>query len=423
MIIEFGVKNFRSIKDLQVLSMVAAPIKSKYPKLDQNNTIRISDKLSLLRSAAIYGANGSGKSNIVKAVIAMLVFIRDSFKDDKVGERMTEPFVLNVETAEAPTFFQLTFICQEIKYRYGFEVYKNKVISEWLFGTPEKKEVYFFIREENEIRINENQFGEGKDLISKTSESNLFLNICKAFNGPVSKKITDFFSQRIVISTGVNDTAFRETTQSLMSQKLYKDKILSMLNVADFGVQDIRKIRLTAEKLPQDTPPKELRSDASAGKNEFILVGRPVFDTDGTQKGNRTWMFDSQESDGTQKFFNYTGAVLDTLDDGGTLILDEFDARLHPLLTKKLVEMFQNPSVNKNGAQLIFVTHDTNLLDNTLMRRDQIYFTEKNRFLETQLYSLAEFKGIRNDASYEKDYIKGKYGAIPFLGNFGKLFE
>ena len=132
---------------------------------------------------------------------------------------------------------------------------------------------------------------------------------------------------------------------------------------------------------------------------------------------------DSQESDGTLKFFNYSGAILDALEEGGTLIIDEFDARLHPLLTQKLVKMFNSPVSNKKNAQLIFVTHDTNLLDNSLLRRDQIYFTEKNKRSETVLYSLADFKGIRNDASYEKDYIKGKYGAIPFLGNFEKLFE
>ena len=132
---------------------------------------------------------------------------------------------------------------------------------------------------------------------------------------------------------------------------------------------------------------------------------------------------DDHESDGTQKIFNYSGVITTTLMSGMALFLDEFDARLHPMLTKKIVEMFNSPILNKNGAQLIFVTHDTNLLDNTLLRRDQIYFTEKNKMQETVLYSLADFKGVRNDASYEKDYISGKYGAIPFLGDFEKLFQ
>ena len=132
---------------------------------------------------------------------------------------------------------------------------------------------------------------------------------------------------------------------------------------------------------------------------------------------------DGHESDGTQKFFNYSGVITYDLIYGSALFLDEFDARLHPMLTKKIVEMFNSPTLNKNGAQLVFVTHDTNLLDNSLLRRDQIYFTEKNKMQETVLYSLADFKGIRNDASYEKDYINGKYGAIPFLGDFEKLFQ
>jgi AAA15 family ATPase/GTPase len=422
MIIEFSVKNYRSIKELQTLSLIAAQIKSKNQELDINNLIPVSEKLSLLKSVAIYGANGSGKSNLVKALIMMFIFIDKSFQEDELGKRIIEPFAFDKTSFQEPTFFQLIFICDQVKYRYGFEVKENTVVNEWLFGTPGKKEVYYFLREGAKIQINDDKFEEGKGLVDKTSSSNLFLNVCKAFNGSVSKQILDFFRFRIGISAGVNDTAFRESTLKLIKDEVIKQQIISLLNVADFGIQDISNKRISAADLP-DSSPAELRKKVADETWEFLLSKRPVFNESGEVIGQRELLMESQESDGTLKFFNYSGAILDALMDGGALFIDEFDARLHPMLTRKIIEMFNSNKMNKNGAQLVFVTHDTNLLDNSIMRRDQIYFTEKNKLSQTVLYSLADFKGVRNDASYEKDYINGKYGAIPFLGNFDKLFE
>jgi len=422
MIIEFSVKNYRSIKELQTLSLIAAPIKSKNQELDNNNLIPVSEKLSLLKSVAIYGANGSGKSNLIKSLIMMFIFIDKSFQEDELGKRIIEPFAFDKTSFQEPTFFQLIFICDQVKYRYGFEVKENTVVNEWLFGTPGKKEVYYFLREGAKIQINDDKFEEGKGLVDKTSSSNLFLNVCKAFNGRVSKQILDFFRFRIGISAGVNDTAFRESTLKLMKDAVIKQQIISLLNVADFGIQDISNKRISAADLP-DSSLAELRKKVADETWEFLLSKRPVFNESGDVIGQRELLMESQESDGTLKFFNYSGAILDALMDGGALFIDEFDARLHPMLTRKIIEMFNSNKMNKNGAQLVFVTHDTNLLDNSIMRRDQIYFTEKNKLSQTVLYSLADFKGVRNDASYEKDYINGKYGAIPFLGNFAKLFE
>ncbi len=422
MIVEFSVKNYRSFKELQTLSMVAAPIKSKSPELDTNNIIPISDKLSLLKTAAIYGANGSGKSTLIRALIAMLVFIDKSFQDDKIGKQLIEPFAFDLESNTEPTFFQIIFILDKIKYRYGFEVYQNIVYSEWLFGTPAKKEVPFFTRKNSEFYFNENHFIEGKGLIDKTSSNNLFINICKAFNGQVSKQMIEYFKNKITISASGNDKEFRDSTLSLLENKIIKQNILTLLNLADFGIQDINNKKITPADLP-DNSSVELIKKVTEEKYEFVLSKRPVFNSKGEKIGSRELLFDTQESDGTLKFFNYSGVILDALFNGGSLFIDEFDARLHPSLAKKIVEMFNSPVTNKNKAQLVFVTHDTNLLNNLLLRRDQIYFTEKNKLSETVLYSLADFKGIRNDASYEKDYINGKYGAIPYLGDFEKLFE
>jgi AAA15 family ATPase/GTPase len=422
MIIEFSVKNYRSIKELQTLSMLAAPIKSKKSELDTQNIIPVSENFSLLKTAAIYGANGSGKSSIVKAMLNMFVFIRDSFKDNNLGEMIMEPFLLNDTSIKEPTFFQLIFLCKGVKYRYGFEILRNEIISEWLFGTPGKKETYYFKREGDNFEINENKFTEGIGLETKTSEHNLFLNIAKAFNGKVSKEIFDFFIHKISINLGVGDMGFRETTLDILKEEKSKKQILNLLNLADFGINDLEHKKLTKDDITEDAP-KEILDDIIEGKIQFILSNRSVIDKDGNKVGQRYMSLDNHESEGTRKLFNYSGVLVKALTVGKTLVIDEFDARLHPMITKKIVEMFHSPEINKVGAQLIFITHDTNLLDKDLLRRDQIYFVEKNKRFESELYSLAEFKGVRNDASYEKDYIKGKYGAIPFLGDFTKLFD
>jgi len=397
--------------------MVAAPIKSKNSELDTNNVIKVSDKLSLLKSAAIYGANGSGKSNVVRALRTMIVFVRESFRNEDLGRFIIEPFFLDSDSFSNPTFFQLVFTINSIRFRYGFELYRNEVISEWLYGTPDKSEVYFFTREGTKIKINKERFSEGKGLSNKTTNMNLFINIVKAFNGQLSRQIFDFLTTNIVISTGINDSYFRDSTISMVQNKNSKQQILYLLNLADVGIHDI---------FYKKDPPKKIGISQSSGDPIFapetgsLSAVRSLMYL---ENASREWMLDEHESDGTIKLFNYSGVIIDALISGKTLFLDEFDARLHPMLTKKIVEMFNSPTLNKNGAQLIFVTHDTNLLDNSLLRRDQIYFTEKNKMQETVLYSLADFKGIRNDASYEKDYINGKYGAIPFLGDFEKLFQ
>ena len=422
MIIDFTVGNYRSIKSVQSLNFVAAPLKSKFPDLDTNNVIPVSEKLSLLKSIAIYGANGSGKSNVVRALISMLFFIKDSFKDDTLGEEIAEPFLLDKESVNEPVFFQLTFISNNVKYRYGFELFKNEVVSEWLFGTPEKKEVYYFTREGAKIKVNEKQFPEGKALADKTSETNLFLSIAKAFNGEISKEILDFFIHKIAINIGVNDVRFRNRTLEMMKDNNTKQKIISLLNKADFGINDIKHHKLKENDLPENAP-KVLLDKVIDGNIDFVVSQRDMLDNDGNIISKVAFNMDEKESEGTKKLFNYSGVIIDALQNGTALFLDEFDARLHPMLTKRLVEMFNSPVLNTNKAQLVFVTHDTNLLDNTLLRRDQIVFVEKNKSAETELYSLADFKGIRNDASYEKDYIKGKYGAIPFLGNFENILS
>ena len=408
MIIEFSVKNFRSIKELQTLSMVAKSIKSKNKAIDEGNVINAPGKLKLLKSAAIYGANGSGKSNMVLAMIYMFSIIIKLMKEETMLHSSYLPFYYNKKCYLEPIFFQIQFILDGKKYRYGFEYDKDRITGEWLFGQTEKKEVYYFTRDLDGIKVNRNQFKEGKSLEDKTSPANLFLNVVKVFNGSISKSIIDYFSQRIGLGIDANGIILRGETINMLKNEKDKDKILELMNAADFGIENLME--------------EEVFDPITRRPEKIILSSRPVYDDAGRKHGSFKYSIDGVESAGTRKVFDYAGLIIRTLKNGHTLIVDELDARLHPSLTKKIVKIF-NSDMNKQGAQLIFVTHDINLLDQDLLRRDQIYFTEKNSKFETCLYSLCDFKGIRNDASYEKDYIKGKYGAIPYLGNFEKIMN
>lgn len=420
MLIEFSVGNFRSFKDVQTLSFVAAPIKSKYPELDKQNVFEAGEKLKLLKTVGMYGANGSGKSNLVKAFLSFLIIIEFSFKDETIGSKYVWPYILNSSTLNEKTFFQIIFEIYGKKYRYGFEIQKNIIKSEWLFGTASDNEVFFFTRELQEIKTNNTQFAEGFGIKERTKDTNLFLNVAHAFNGQISKMIKDYFRFNILISAGIEDTPFKQQSLNMLENDEGRSKILELMSFADLGIQDVRNVEINTEKLNGENFQTLLELQGDKGR-KILASSRTVYDSKGNVSSNVFFDFDQNESEGTKKYFSLSGAIIDALEDCKILFLDEFDARLHPLLTKKIVELFNSPKSNPKNAQLFFVTHDTNLLDPKLLRRDQIYFAEKNSKGESSIYSLTDLNGVRNDASFEKDYIQGKYGAIPFLGGFNKL--
>ena len=409
MILEFSVSNYKSIKDLQTISFVAAPIVSKYKELDDNNVFKASEKELLLKVVGIYGAYGSGKSNLVKAMQAMLLFVKNAGNDAQLGDKLIMPFAFGVDEALKPTFFQIIFIAEEKKYRYGFELLKGQVVSEWLFGTAKQNEVEYFTREKNEININKTQFSEGIGAEKRTPHFNLFLNVNYYLDGQVAVKVRDYLTTHILVSD--NDTDFRDASIEYISNEEQKRSVLDLLSHADIDIENL--VMFNKNSISKDV-----------FENIQYLFGDGLMVTRKTNDSNKVLLtpFQTFQSEGTKKLFNYSSLFLEALKTGKALVLDEFDTKFHPLLSRKIVELF-NSKANKANAQLFFVTHDSNLLDAKLLRRDQIYFAEKNKQGETSIYSLVDLQGVRNDASFEKDYIKGKYGAIPFLGNFEELFE
>lgn len=428
MIVEFSVSNFRSIKEIQTLSMTAANIVSKYKEIDDNNIIKVSDKLSLIKSKAIYGANASGKSNLIQALVSFISIVNLSVKDEKILNERIEPFLLSTETEKKPTFFQLTFILNNVLYRYGFEATNKAIKSEWLFGSPGKKEVPFFTRAEGNINVNENQFKEGNkftELFKQTSndiarKNSLFLTAVKSFSGGISKEIVEFISQINVI-TGLSDRRMHSFAGDALAKIETKRKIVGLLKIADIGISDVDRIELNKDNLVEYLPSEIVQEIEEGKKYATIITAHKKYNSKQKEVKSVTFSMGGNESEGSRKMFGLSPFILQSLEQNRTLIMDEFDARFHPLLSKKIVELFNSKSNDR--SQFIFATHDTNLLDAQLLRRDQICFAEKDKYGASHFYTLVEFKGVRNDASFEKDYISGRYGAIPFLGDFNSIIS
>ncbi|MBD1807243.1 ATP-binding protein [Microcoleus sp. FACHB-SPT15] len=427
MLIEFSVGNYRSFKEQVTFSMVAANLVAKDKKLDENNVFEIDDDLKLLKSAAIYGANASGKSNMAKALGFMRWFMINSSKETQSTEKIgVEPFKLDTETEAKPSFFEIVFLMNNKRYRYGFEATRDKVVSEWLFYVPKSRETKLFERKEDNIRVSKTYKADG--IQQKTRHNALFLSVSAQFNVQIAERILDWFTNTVKVVSGLDDRRYRGYTVSCLIDNENKDEILHLLKKLDLGFSNVKvkESKFTLDSLPNQLPDEIKNFILKNVEKEAISVSVQTIHLKIDRKGNSvsTELFDldDQESEGTQKVFALAGPLVDTLKDGKVLIIDEFDARIHPLISRAIVEVFNSKETNPSNAQLIFMTHDTNLLSNKLFRRDQIWFTEKNRYGATDLYSLAEYK-VRNDASFESDYIKGRYGAIPYIGNLNHLLD
>ena len=429
MFLNITIENFRSIKEPVTLDMEAM---GQVSELKDNLIDKT--KYKLLKSAVIYGANGSGKSNVVKALVFVINFVRHSI-DKQEGDLIKgfNPFLLAVGYDSKPSSFELEFLIDETKYRYGFEVSQKNINAEWLFSLPKgkRKEVELFAREGQNIEVNKKSYNEGLKLEDKVRSNSLFLSVCAQFNGETSKQVMSFFNRIEVLSGDLKSFLFnRNFTPNYIKDLDHYQTVLSALQQADFGIENIIEVQPFVNKLPKNIPddlPDDLMDKLKSTK--MLMTERKRFDAEGVEVGIAKLLFDDAESAGTQKYFYLLGRILDTLQKGNVLCTDELEASLHPKLTSNIIRMFHDKGINKNGAQLIFTTQDTNLLSSDLFRRDQIYFTEKNSRAETDLYSLAEFKfddnsTVRKDARYEKGYLKGRYGAIPFMGDleFMKLF-
>jgi uncharacterized protein len=423
MLIEFSVGNYRSFKEKVTFSMVAANLVSQDKNLDINNVFAIDKELSLIKSAAIYGANASGKSNLAKALQFMKWFMVNSSKETQSTEAIgVEKFRLSTETDDQPSFFEIVFLLDGQQHRYGFTADREKVRSEWLYYVPKTRETKLFDRQEDKFDIAKVLKADG--IASKTRSNALFLSVSAQFNVSKSDSVLHWLIFHLNFISGLDDTKFlNDTIQNLFRTDIY-DEAIKLIDRFDLSITGVRQKPTHADITLQDAinSGKDRKEILDIMRESFhvLMSNRTIetihqkFNSDREVVSSESFDLSVDESAGTQKLFALVSFLVDTLKYGQVLIIDEFDARLHPLMSRSIVELFNSNQTNPHNAQLIFMTHDTNLLSNKIFRRDQIWFTEKDRYGATALYSLAEYK-VRNDDSFESDYIKGKYGAIPYI--------
>jgi len=446
MLVQFSVGNFLSFKDVVTFSMVGSnPIKEHEGSDELSNVFYdTTEKIKLLKSAVLYGANGSGKSNLLSAMVFFKEFILTSSNEKQATDEIdTIPFLLSAETDSKPSSFEMVFYLENIRFRYGFQVDTEKVHTEWLFMFEEntmKTERRLFTREFQEITVNAKSFKEGKGLENKTRPNALFLSTVAQLNGEIATKILNYFKNNLKNISGLDDEQYiKFTIEKCNKEPKFRTQLVEFFKSIQIGFEDFEIIEenqlfenlfnlptiipFELQDILKDikslqTKMKNLQNAKVESKNIKLSFLHKKFDE--TDNFMELVALDfGLQSKGTQKLFNIFGILVDTIENDKVLVVDELDSRLHTLLTMELIKFFHTKA-NKKG-QLIFASHDTNLLRKEIFRRDQIWFTEKNHFGATDLYSLVEYKinqsTVRNDASFEKDYLLGKYGAIPFLGN------
>lgn len=398
MLVNFSFKNFRSFRDEMTLSMEAANIQ------ELSSAVMKSGDSELLPVAVMYGANSSGKSNVLKALKAMRDVLLHSVKLNPKDKLDADPFMLDLTSQEEPTSFEIQFIIGESRYRYGFDYTVDGIVAEWLYEKRVgEREFELFLRSGNEFKISKTRFAEGIGKEAATPANRLFVSLVAQLNGKVTQSILDWFSD-IEYMSGMDGNGYAgKTLEMLFLNKTGSDQIRKFFESVNLGFSelDVEKDALDSEKMKSET------------------IHR-LYDADGNYAGVRNFQTEKMESEGTKKMIEISGPIFDAILNGKILVVDELDAKLHPFLTRKIIGLFMDKSVNSKGAQLIFATHDTNLLNLQYLRRDQIWFTEKDKTDSTELYSLVEFrdetgKKVRNDRSIEKDYINGRFGAIPFM--------
>lgn len=428
MLIEFKVGNYRSFRKEQVLRMVATRI-TEFPENVFTDDVSGAD---LLKAAVVYGANSSGKSNLLRALGTMKEMLFGSFTLRSSERLPHDPFALDDESPSLPTCFELSFSTEGKTYRYGFEYNGREITEEWLFDATGGEDVPLFMRVQDGIEVFSKHFPEGDNLEERTKNNALFLSVVDQFGGETAGRIIRWF-EKLTILDGVHHADNHEQTVRMLEDDQLRDRLVNFYRKLDLGFDDIFVKRLKAYgSQPEDGA--LLRADGSIvadgghladGKrrgDEALLQTKHQMKTKEGEKREVIFNMLLQESAGTNKLVDLSGQIFTTLNVGGTLVVDELDAKLHPMLTMAIIRLFQLETTNPNNAQLIFATHDTKMLSLGRLRRDQIMFAEKGRDEGTRIFTLATYKiderKVRKDNSFEKDYLQGRYGGVPELGDY-----
>jgi AAA15 family ATPase/GTPase len=415
MLIELNVTNYRSFLQTNRLQMTAGAATD----LREQNSFEspIKGIPRLLRSSVIYGPNAAGKSNLLQAMFFMKQFVLASVQGQEGDPILVSPFLFNQESQEQPSEFEVLFIADGVRYQYGFAADSTRVTHEWLLAYPLGKAQRWFERAWNpETEQDEYHFGSkftGKKKIwqEATRANALFLSAAVQLNNEQLKPVFYWFRNLVIIRhQDILDPGF-SILQCVTEHG--RKEILEFMNAADLSIDTIRceSREFTGKELPENMPADAKEKLLNSKKKMTrIFFGHQVNNSDQV-----VWLPLEEESDGTKKLFTYAGPILDGLRQGRVFFIDELDNSLHPYIERFLLKLIHNADSNKNNGQLIFTTHDTSVLDQKIMRRDQIWFMEKDEQNASSLYPLSDFKPRKKEA-LEKGYLQGRYGALPYIG-------
>ncbi|MGD0898397.1 MAG: ATP-binding protein [Thermoguttaceae bacterium] len=445
MLISFTVQNYRPFADEQTLSLEAVKDDSHPGHAVDCGAFR------LLKTAAIYGPNASGKSSLLNALYAMQLLVRISATQMSLGDRIgaASPFRLDKARVREPSSFEVRLFLNGTEYQYGFSATRERVCDEWLHvkrkggrSTNPLTRHYDPASDKTDWQLRGELKG-AKDIVEKTRDNGLFLSRAAEMNLEFVAELYLWFRDRcscLDLATRPLDLT-EQSARRAAGDSGFRGRVERLIRDADFAIDGLDADPKPHAALPEDAP--ELRALDDAMRSYLVAIdavavryghghvapdAREHFavntfhripDSDETVR----FSLDADESSGTQRFFALVGPVLQALDEGHLLVVDELDCSMHPQLTYKLVEMFHSPEANPKGAQLVFATHDTSLMTPALFRRDQIWLTEKTRKGAAVLFSLCEIepeKRPRKDEPFEKHYLAGRYGGVP---NFGPALE
>ena len=446
MLVQFYIENFLSFDDEVLFNMIASDDKNH-----KNHLMDLGlDDDKLLRCAAIYGPNASGKSNLIKA----LAFARDIvINGAKRGQKIAiNPFKLNKENSEKPSKFDFLIKIKDTLYSFGFSFNATTILEEWLLVTKkgeEEKPYYERIIEDGKVyvEIYPDFEEEGTDnyktleLIEKTTGNNqLFLT--KMYENYIDK-IKDLVNWFASLKIMFPNTKYAATASEVLTNEKFKEFLEGFLKTAQTGIAGIsfKKLgELDFDKHFLDMPEETKLTINNLDENAAISIISPdnkmfsiikteeeykLFELITKHKQENGNMIDfgiEEESDGTRRLFDFIPALFDLKSNEKVYVIDEIDSSLHPLLSKMILEIFFNTCSDEHNSQFIFTTHDTNLLDLNLLRKDEIYFIQKDKKHSSRIYSLADFEMNEDlEEQVQNGYLEGRFGAIPFIADIKRL--
>jgi AAA15 family ATPase/GTPase len=412
MLLEFRLANYRSFGEESTFSLVANSDQEHRETNVAETGLRALPRA--LRSSVVYGANASGKSNLLRAMQYMRRLVRGSFALQPTQKLNVQPFMLDATLKNEPTLFEVTVLLEGIRYQYGFKLTQERVVGEWLYVYQRAKAQRWLERstapETGKDTYEPTSFLTGQKSVwqDATRPNALFLSTAVQLNSEQLKPLYRWFGESLIVYLDGGHIPFDFTTEMVQSPE-GEIAVRDMLGSADLAIASIGTERRKGSHGFFHFDTATGKSSSSTEESEFLI---PTFEH---RAGSTAAKFEySDESQGTQKLFSLAGPILDVLTNGKVLVIDELDRSLHPLLVRQIVNTFHDPAQNKAGAQLIFTTHDTSLLDTRLLRRDQIWFSEKQSNQSSLLVPLTEFAPRKGEA-LEKGYLSGRYGGIPIL--------